>query len=387
MLHYCSRPRAGLGTVGLSVALFSAPVAALAADTPGITFFGRVQLDSVFRGADTGADTGDSDLTVRRARIGAKGALSDRLSFQLDLDVSGSSAPKLEDSFLRYRAGDRTTLTLGHNKIYHSLDAATSDADVPFMERSMASTTFEVGAGGKWGVSALTSGDNWSMQYGVTFTDPNDTAGTKDGWGVGARATYAPVNEAGRILHFGISSYYRDESDNQVAFTEQPEVRKGGFKPFDSGMRAASHYRYVAAEAAAGWQNLSVQAEYGDMRLAAPSGNAGSFAGAYVAAAYSLTGERRPYDAGHGKFGHLEPLRSVAEGGPGALEVAARYSWLDLEQAGAGTRGHDLTLGVNWYANTHFRLMANMVHFHSEDMSDGGVSDGWIYGLRAQAKW
>lgn len=384
IFHKVNRPSAGLGAIGLSITLFSVPTA-FAADAPNIAMFGRIQLDSVFYGA--WADEGADGLTVRRARIGAKGVLSDRLSFQLDLDVSGSSAPKLEDTFLRYRASDHTTLTLGYNKIYHSLDAATSDADVPFMERSMASTAFEVGAGGKWGISALTSGDNWSMQYGVTFTDPNDTAGTRKGWGLGARATYTPVDDGARVFHVGISSYYRNESDNHVAFSEQPEVRKGGFKPFDSGMRAASHYRYMAAEAATVWKSLSVQAEYGDMRLGVPLGDADHYAGAYVAAAYSLTGERRPYDARHGKFGHLQPLHSVGEGGMGAFEVATRYSWLDLEDAGVGTRGHDLTMGVNWYANTHLRLMANMVHFHSEDMSDGGVSDGWIYGLRAQAKW
>lgn len=379
------RPRTGLCAIGLSVALFSVQAVTFAADTPNITMFGRVQLDGVFYGA--WADQGDDGPTVRRARIGAKGALSDRLNFQLDQDVSGSSAPKLEDTFLQYRASGHTTLKLGYSKIYHSLDAATSDADVPFMERSMVSNAFEIGAGGKWGVSAFTSGDNWTVQYGVTLTDPNNTVGTKDGWGVGARATYTPVEDVDRVIHLGISSYYRNESDNLVTFSEQPEVRKNGFKPFDSGTQAASHYRYMAAEAAVGWRRLSVQAEYGDMRLDAPLGGPDHYAGAYVAATYSLTGEQRPYDARHGKFGHIQPLHSVGGGGMGAFELAARYSWLDLEDAGAGTRGHDLTMGVNWYANTHLRLMANMVHFHSENMSDGAASDGWVYGLRAQAKW
>lgn len=385
IFHEISRPGAGLGAIGLPVALISLPAATFAADTRNISMFGRVQLDSVFYGA--WAEEGDDGLTVRRTRIGAKGGLSDRLNFQLDLDVSGSSAPKLEDTFLRYRASDNTILTLGYNKIYHSLDAATSDADVPFMERSMASNAFEVGAGGKWGISALTRGDNWTVQYGVTLTDPNDIVGVKDGWGVGLRATYTPVEGIARIIHLGIFSYFRNESDNLVRFSEQPEVRKNGFKPFDSGTQAASHYRYMAVEAATKWKSLSVQAEYGDMRLDAPTGGADHFTGAYVAATYSLTGEWRPYDARHGKFGHLEPLHSLEEGGTGAFEVAARYSWLDLEDAGVGTRGHDLTMGVNWYANTHVRLMANMVHFHSENMSDGAVSDGWVYGLRAQAKW
>ncbi|WP_417455643.1 OprO/OprP family phosphate-selective porin [Kordiimonas sp.] len=383
--HDISRPYIGLGAIGLSFALSVAAPACLAADLPDITLFGRVQLDSVFYG--DWANEGDDGLTVRRARIGAKGALSDRLSFQVDLDVSGSAAPKLEDTFLRYQASDHTALTLGYNKIYHSLDAATSDADVPFMERSMVSSAFEVGAGGKWGVSALTSGKNWSLQYGVTLTDPNDTVGSKDGWGVGMRATYTPVLTPDHILHLGVSTYYRDESDNLVGFSEQPEVRKNGFKPFDSGIQVADHYRYMAVEAATEWKRLSVQAEYGGMRLAAPSAGPASYAGAYVAATYSLTGEQRPYDAGRGKFGHLQPLRSLGDGGPGAVELAARYSWLDLEDAEVGTRGHDITVGVNWYANTQVRLMANMVHFQSENMVDHSVSDGWVYGLRAQAKW
>jgi len=49
-------------------------------------------------------------------------------------------------------------------------------------------------------------------------------------------------------------------------------------------------------------------------------------------------------------------------GGRGAYEVAARYSYLDLDSGTiAGGKLHDLTLGLNWYANRNMRMMFNYV--------------------------
>jgi phosphate-selective porin OprO and OprP len=86
-----------------------------------------------------------------------------------------------------------------------------------------------------------------------------------------------------------------------------------------------------------------------------------------------VTGERRGY--GNGIFRGLTP------GGPdrGAWELAARYSTLDLEDAGfQGGRQDNVTLGVNYYANANVRFMLNYILV---DVSDSGATvDGIVVG-------
>ncbi len=45
------------------------------------------------------------------------------------------------------------------------------------------------------------------------------------------------------------------------------------------------------------------------------------------------------------------------------LELAARFSQLDLEDTGvAGGKEQDVTVGVNWYPQSHVRFMFNWIH-------------------------
>jgi len=78
------------------------------------------------------------------------------------------------------------------------------------------------------------------------------------------------------------------------------------------------------------------------------------FSGGYAMASYFLTGESRPYDTAKGDFGRVK--------GDGAIEVAARYEMIDMEDAGFGTAASEttaLTMGGNYYFNPYVRAMLN----------------------------
>lgn len=53
----------------------------------------------------------------------------------------------------------------------------------------------------------------------------------------------------------------------------------------------------------------------------------------------------------------------------GAWEVAARLSYLDLNDGGdiKGGQETNLTLGLNWYLNPNLRLMFNYIRAHVEN--------------------
>lgn len=82
--------------------------------------------------------------------------------------------------------------------------------------------------------------------------------------------------------------------------------------------------------------------------------------GYYVLASWMLTGETaRTY-----KFGKFELPKP--EHKYGAVEIAARYSELDLEDGIVqGERERNWTIGVNWYVTTNLELQANYVWAHA----------------------
>ena len=111
--------------------------------------------------------------------------------------------------------------------------------------------------------------------------------------------------------------------------------------------------------------------------------------GAYSQASYFLTGESRPYDKKTGALDRLVPLRPFIHEhgclqGPGAWELAARWSTIDLNNANRnGGQLTDLTAGLNWYLNGYTKLQFNYIHAMLDHPTLGN-SQANIAGLRCQ---
>ena len=82
-----------------------------------------------------------------------------------------------------------------------------------------------------------------------------------------------------------------------------------------------------------------------------------------------------------------------AQGKWGAWEVAARYSYLDLNDGSHGLKGgrqQDITLGINWHLYSNVKLMTNYVH---AIVMDTGAKNGSerghanIFQMRAQIEF
>jgi phosphate-selective porin OprO/OprP len=93
--------------------------------------------------------------------------------------------------------------------------------------------------------------------------------------------------------------------------------------------------------------------------------------GGYIQATYFLTGEHKGYDRKLGRLDRIkvnEPFFWVRtdEGtsrGRGAWELAARYTYGDLNDSGInGGLFNELALGINWYWNPNFKVMANYIN-------------------------
>ena len=110
-----------------------------------------------------------------------------------------------------------------------------------------------------------------------------------------------------------------------------------------------------------------IQGQYIMRKNDAPLIGDPTYKGASVEAAFVLTGERQRYSSSSGTFGGIRP-----EGKFGAVEVAARFSTLDLADGPVtGGKQTNYSVGANWYITRNFRFMANYVHAKARPNSTG----------------
>jgi phosphate-selective porin OprO/OprP len=213
-------------------------------------------------------------------------------------------------------------------------------------------------------------GDNESISRSnnapATATDAPD-----ESWGVNARATWEPIFDTGKILHLGVSGFYRTslksgDTQDAVRLTDRPNIRVDNGNIADSGIiTGVKSLRYLGAEAALVRGPLTLAGEYGRLWLDRPSLPNEAFDGFYVYGSWFITGETRPFK--NGNFDRVRPFKSFGQDGTGALELALRYDNLDLSNtpiaARAGNKANSWTLGLNWYLNPYAKIMFNWVRF------------------------
>jgi phosphate-selective porin OprO/OprP len=114
------------------------------------------------------------------------------------------------------------------------------------------------------------------------------------------------------------------------------------------------------------------------------------FNGGYIQLAYTLTGENRAYDKRGGTlareyFGKPGPYENAwivrdADGhlcwGRGAWEIAARYSYVNLNSGSGlnriqGGAMDGVTLGLNWYVNTNLNVNFDWTYNDRYDLPTG----------------
>ena len=322
---------------------------------------------------------------LRRARIGLEGTAFKWFNYRLEVDFAGN-AVNVTDAYLQYTKIPKTVLTLGQHKAPFGLESNNSDNYNMFLERGMFTNAFgNAGAERRIGLSAAYApretinlaiglfGDNESISRstGSPVTDTPD-----ESWGINGRATWEPLFQPNRIVHLGLSGFYRTalksgDVEDAVRLSDRPNIRIDNGNIADSGVIPfVKSLHYAGAEAAAVFGPLTVAGEAGRLWLARTSGLPNEhFTGFYGYAAYFLTGETRPFKGGN--FDRVRPYKEVGKDGLGAFEVALRYDRLDLSNTPvilrAGNEASSVTLGLNWYLNPFAKLMFNYVRFRGDN--------------------
>jgi len=365
-------------------------VAAATKDQPRITTKGKFQVESTdgdfsFRvggrlqaNAATYAEdklNHNDGTELRRARLFAEGKLWRDWGYKFEYDFMSSGSAGIQDAVLDYNGFENWKIRTGHFKEPFSLQNMTSSKYILFMERALPHVFTP---GRNIGISASTSGDNWSLSAGL-FGEGIDGASDNndEGHGTSVRATYAPVLSEGRLVHLGASASYRATgSDNSFRVRERPESHVTDTRLVDTGSIDTDDYARFAGEAALVFGPWALEGEYYHLSLNRDlAGNPDlDFSGYYLQGSWFLTGETKSYNVKSGTFGKTKSKGIVGKGGVGAWQLAVRFSSIDLNDEDiSGGEEQNLTAGLNWYATPDIRFAANYVNVLNVD---GGPAAG-----------
>jgi phosphate-selective porin OprO/OprP len=301
---------------------------------------------------------------IRRMRLAFKTVLWKDWLAEFDVDFAENSVG-IKDAWVGYQGIKNTLIRVGNYRSPFCLEELTSSRYGSFIERSLADA---FAPGRLIGLGISEWGNFWQISGGVF----NEEAGSIDALeGVNSdestsfigRISAAPLNCNNNVLHLGAAYAYRSTNAFSTSFRYRSydETKISKIRLLDTGKIKDSDFAgLLGLEAAAQFGPLHIQGEYIKVdvfRLADSGKPDASFNGGYVFASFFLTGDNMPYDVASGEFGRVMPQKEF-----GAIELVARYSWINLNDETAsimGGKGKDLAFGVTWYFNANIKMLVN----------------------------
>lgn len=390
-----------------------------------------------------------SGINFRRARIGVQGIFLGDWAYGLIFDLGGSSdtfnggeaqnsggiTSGIENAFITYNGFYKhggpfpVAFDIGAIDVPWTLDEPIGSNDIMFMERSSSQVVATEFGGGDnrtalgarsnndryWVGAYLTGPQTGQLHTTTAYSDPADSVGH----GLGPqfaglfRATYQLYQNKDNNASLHVGFNFADTFDPRTggsptgtaagawgegfSLSDRPELRVDPTAQFGASIPAHGG-QVFGAEAAATYENFFLQGEYyhyvvdtrnSSTLYTTTNGPAVGFNGGYVQGSYTFGG-RRYYKPTTGAYSGVIPDHPFifGTGGWGALEVAGRFSIIDLNAsapylAGAGggsgnaagiVRGGTAAAailggeqtaygaGVNWYPNGNMKFMLDYEH-------------------------
>lgn len=329
---------------------------------------GRMQLDVAGVNAPAGIP-GSTSLGIgtefRRAYIGFDGTMPGGFGYRVEADLANSSV-ELTDVYLTYKASPKLTLTLGQHKPFGGLEEMTSDLFTSFMERAAFNSGF--GFERRVGFSAAYAGKSVLVQGGV-FTDnaADLNSDSNNSYSFDGRVVFMP-KLAGGQLHLGGSVHVRDFNDaaGTTRYRARPYVHTTDLRLVNTGNFSATGERSYGAEAAYISGRFHATAESHWITAMRPGLADPTFNGGMAEVGYLLTDDATAYKGG--AYDRIRPKSPLNKGGIGAVQINARYDWLDLSDAGIiGGRQQIAGASVVWIPTDYVRFIVNYGHIWLDD--------------------
>lgn len=351
---------AGLLLSVLSLPGMAGPTVKFADDSARLSLFGRVQADFLLN-SDL-PDARQDDFEWRSARLGARLKFGD--DWRAALSVNLEDTLELHEASVEYR-GWPVWIEAGRIQESFGLSDQSSSQNLLMMERPQPAAA--LGGSYGFGLAGYLRGKRWGASLGAFGKSGNDPLDGRDR-ALTARVTGTPVRSDDWLLHLGAGLSLRD-TPSRIDFDARPEtVLVSGLGTNSATLNGVDEVRLANLEFALRRGPVLVQAEY--LRASVSGAVSPDYDGWYVEAGWLLTGETREYRTRRGVFRGIKPRTPLGEGGFGAVELAARYSKLDLADAAlGGETGRIVGVGVNWTPVDAVRVQFNLL-----DIEERGAS-------------
>ena len=387
---------------------------------------GRVHADVwSFPNSDTEVnvfDSGDPAVTpqdrigFRRMRFGVKGNLLKTMNYKIEMEFAGGNDAEFRDAYLGWKELPfLRTVLLGNQKRPYGLDHLNSSRYNVFLERPFVIESFNQDAR-RFGLQSygVSEDEAWNWRYGVFNQRLIQDEGNyiSDHWqleyaGRIANTFWYDEASGGRGYgHWAISGTYANpdgsaeteysdatigipgRAANEAQFRQRPEARSISRWLNTGRIAGADDYQLLGLENVWNFGPLQIVGEYLNIWMERDPGTVGGdsdlrFDGAYLYAAYFLTGEHMPWKRSSGTLDRIKPIENFflvdtcndgVQGGWGPWQVAYRVSYADFNDENIfGGRGLSHTFGLNWYWNAYSRMQFNAIY---GEIDDAAISDG-----------
>lgn len=334
-------------------------------------------------------DRGGSEQ-LRRAQLGVDIKMPGGFSARIEGEFTADPV-ELVDAFVaweRKNERDSVNVTLGQQKFFTPLDDMTSDLNTSFMERAAFVTAFNYAR--RTGLSAGYSRGDFQI-HGGTATDTliqlNDVG--RNSISTHVRAVWKPSLGDAK-LHLG-AAYHgksrRDSADDALRLRQRPHVRTVDSRYIATPALFASREHSWGVEAAGVLGRLHVAGEAHWHKAERNRASDPTFFGAYAEVGVFLTDDSRPLS--NGAFGAIKPKKPLDKGGIGAIQLNARYDYLDLNSRDVrGGTQDGYMASLIWSPTSYLRLMAQYARldYRGAAVAVGGRRDysADVFGARMQ---
>ena len=195
----------------------------------------------------------------------------------------------------------------------------------------------------------------WNLGFYGDWVSEGQTFSTYAHQLVG-RFAWVPEENEDTVLHLGVSLRQGQVEDGQLQLRSKPEAFPAPYF-IDTGKFPATSTKMAGLEAYYRPRSLLVGGEYFFQSVNSPQEDNPFFHGGNAVVSWLPTGEIRAYNTKGGFFNQISPLRPVFQGGPGAWELVANFSYIDLDsRAITGGKFWRFTPMVNWHMSDNVRL-------------------------------
>ena len=329
-------------------------------------------------------------LKLRRMRFAIKANVGDNWYAEIDFDFDGNMVD-IKDVYLRRYFGAPGSpwgqLRIGQFRMPQGMQQTTTSRYLKMIERASVSEfnpNRKIGIGwASWNLNymfaAAVHTEETRNEHDFIEGDANYFKGELQGAtpmkGFSSRAAYYVINEPGKLI--SVSGGYSVRTpglykhpDSRIKYDPKDETKVSEleFTVAKVGdVNTATNINFDVALSLGPWRMTS---EYHYNILAMKyNTDPVNFSGFYIQSAYLLTGENHAWNHREGEFTQVK-----ANSKAGAWEVAARYSYINLNDFDHGIRGGQkgqYSVGLNYYASRNVKFMLNYSYVDHDNYSTG----------------